>query len=378
MKIAIITQPLRTNYGGILQNFALQLVLKRMGHLPVTLNPIISVNTFHPRFLLTIIKRLVKKVLGKYNYPLFYERRYLRDYAEFTKYTLGFVNRNIETYAVDYNNPKIADGDFDAYIVGSDQVWRPAYNNIEFSFLSFAKDWQVKRCAYAASFGTDYWEFSQADTNKCKDLAQRFDKISVREESGVKLCKEYLGVKAQFVLDPTFLLHKTDYERLIEDSVTEPSKGNLFVHILDKSPDKNSLVETIAQKRNLIPFQVNCEVDEHELNEPIEKRIQPPVEQWLRSFKDAQFIVTDSFHAMVFSIIFNKPFVVYANEARGAARFLSLLSLFEIKGRLVYKSSDLDINSLLDIDFDRVNDRIELLREKSMNFLKEALCDNAK
>lgn len=373
MKIAIITQPLRTNYGGILQNYSLQTVLKRMGHTTITLQRNDLIKPQYPRFFLTLGKRIIKKALGKYKYPLFSEQKYIQDYPKFTKHTFGFVKRYINTRVVDYNNPGISDVDYDAYIVGSDQVWKPSYNNIGFTFLSFAKDWSVKRCAYAASFGTNEWEFTPKETEMCKALAKKFDAVSVREFSGIHLCEKYLGIKAQHVLDPTLLLQRQDYEQLIENSNTTPSKGQLFVHILDKSEDKCRLVETIAKKNNWIPFEVNCEVDEHELNEPIEKRIQPPVEQWLRAFKDAKFVVTDSFHAMVFSILFNKQFIVYANNGRGAARFQSLLRSLGYKDHLIYNSADYNNMRISTIDYEQVNAKIASLRKDSLEFLLKGL-----
>lgn len=373
MRIAIITQPLRTNYGGILQNYALQIILKRMGHAVQTLQRDDLQLPQYPRFLLTLGKRIIKKTLGKYNRPLFYEQRYIQDYPKFTKYTLGFVNRYMETRVVDHNHPQISEHDYDAYIVGSDQVWRPSYNNIRFTFLTFAKDWNVKRIAYAASFGTNDWEFTPQETVLCKYLAKKFDAISVREYSGIHLCEEYLGVKAQQILDPTLLLQKSDYEQLIENANTLPSKGELFVHILDKSEEKYQLVRTIAQKNKWMPFEVNCAVDEHELYVPIKKRIQPPVEQWLRAFKEAKFVVTDSFHAMVFSILFNKQFVVYVNNVRGAARFQSLLKLLGYEDHLIQHSEDLERLSVSPIDYEQVNAKIATLRKTSLAFLTNAL-----
>lgn len=373
MKVAIITQPLRTNYGGILQNYALQMILKSMGHSPTTLQCDECVHVQYPRYILTLIKRLLLKALGKYNSPIFYEKKYMEDYPVFTKHTLGFVKRYINVRVVDIAHPAIAESDYDAYVVGSDQVWRPLYNNIDFTFLSFSKRWNVKRCAYAASFGTDDWEFSKEDTEKCKALASMFNAVSVREKSGVSLCKKYLNVNALLVLDPTLLLHRSDYEKLIDNAKTSSSSGQILVHVLDKNADKSRLVEIIAKQNRWIPFEVNCKVDEHELNEPVEKRTQPPVEQWLRAFKEAEFVVTDSFHATVFSIIFNKPFVVYANRERGAARFLSLLSLFHLEDRLVYKSTDFDKNKIGIIDYGNVNAKIDTLRDFSLNFLVKGL-----
>ena len=370
MKIAIITRPLRTNYGGILQNYALSTVLHRMGHTTITLQRNEFKEPKYPRFLISLTKRLILKVLGKYKYPIFTEKQYIKDYPVFTQNTLGFVSRHIKTKIVDYANPQIKESDFDAYVVGSDQVWRPSYNDIGFTFLRFTTDWDVKRCAYAASFGTDEWEFSSSDTDMCKALATKFDSISVREASGVNLCKNYLGVKAEHVLDPTLLLQRVDYEKLIDEVETEPSAGQILVHILDKNPDKYKLVDMLAKPNNWKPFEVNCKVDEHEVNVPIKLRIQPPLEQWLRGFREAEFIITDSFHATVFSIIFNKPFVVYANKGRGAARFMSLLSLFGLEDRLIFKSKDLEGLTLNSIDYDRVNKKIDYLRSKSLVFLK--------
>ena len=130
MKIAIITQPLRTNYGGILQNYALSTILKRMGHTVETLQRDEFKNPSYPRFILTLAKRFLKKLFGKYKNPLFVQKQWKKDYPIITKNTLGFVNRHLKMCVIDYNNPLLKENDFDAYVVGSDQVWRPSYNNI--------------------------------------------------------------------------------------------------------------------------------------------------------------------------------------------------------------------------------------------------------
>lgn len=373
MKIAIITQPLRTNYGGILQNYALHTILKRMGHKPTTLQRDDLKAPSFLRFIITLAKRFFKKLLGKYTNPLFVEKQWKKDYPIITKNTLGFVNRHIKMCVIDYDNPLLKENDFDAYVVGSDQVWRPSYNNINFTFLGFTKGWNVKRLAYAASFGTDEWEFTSSETEKCKSLASQFDCITVRESSGVELCRKYFCVEAEHVIDPTLLLKKMDYEKLIEDVDTKPSGGQIFVHVLDKDPDKYRLVDKIAQINNWKSFEVNCKVDEHEFNVPVNLRIQPPIEQWLRAFKEAEFIVTDSFHAMVFSIIFNKPFLVYANTSRGAARFISLLSLLGLENRLLFKSEEFNKELLRGINYNIINEKIDVLRNRAFSIIKEEL-----
>lgn len=143
------------------------------------------------------------------------------------------------------------------------------------------------------------------------------------------------------------------------------------MHVLDKNKDKYMLVDKIAKPNGWTKFEVNCKVDEHEVTEPIEQRIQPPVEQWLRGFKEAEFVVTDSFHATVFSIIFNKQFIVYANQSRGAARFQSLLSLFGLENRMVYASDEYDNLNMKPIDYESVNSKLAELRKYSLTFLEK-------
>ena len=368
MKIAILTQPLRTNYGGILQNYALQKVLKRLGHTVVTLQRDRFIKVHYPRFFLTLGKRIILKFLGKFKGTLFLEKQYNWDYPIFTQHTARFINEYIEIKEINNFEIDINESDYDIYVVGSDQVWRPAYNQIYYTFLSFTHNWNVKRIAYAASFGTDEWEFSNEQTKQCSYLAKKFDSISVREKSGISLCENYLDVEAVQVLDPTMLLQRKDYELLISKNI-RPVQGQLFVHMLDNTNDKNILISKICKTYGWEFYRVNCVVDEHEVNTPIEQRIQPPVEEWLQAFRDANFIVTDSFHATVFSILFNKRFLVYANEKRGLARFISLLEMFGLENRIITHSNQLSKQLFTPIDFDAVNEKLDILRKVSYEYI---------
>lgn len=343
MKIGILTLPLHTNYGGILQAYALQTVLGRMGH---EVEVIDTPNIKSSPSLWTIGKRIIKKLLGR-KVSLFLEKKYNKEFPIISQYTQLFVDKYIHRKVV--NTPEeLQEDDFDAIVVGSDQIWRPKYyGKIENAYLKFAKDWNIKRIAYAASFGTDEWEYTPHQTARCGELLRMFDAASVREASGVGLCKEYFGVEAKHVLDPTMLLNKEDYIKLIETAGTPKSKGTLLNYILDDTPEKRALIEQIAKDKGLVPFRVNSRVEDH--NAPLEERIQPPVEQWLRGFYDAEFVVTDSFHACVFSILFNKPFVVIGNKERGMARFNSLLRLFDLGNRMIVNLDD--FKSLSNTDF---------------------------
>lgn len=332
MRIGIYTQPLRYNYGGLLQAYALQTVLRRMGHEVVTLDPCTHLRLAWPRKPYVYAKRLVKKMLGQPT-DLHYEKTFNKEHKIKMRYLQSFVDSYIQR--LEYR--KISDlqsKDFDVLIAGSDQVWRSRYNQrIENSFFDFAQSWNVRRIAYAASFGTDDWEYTEGQTRRCTRLAKLFSAISVREKSAVELCKRHFGVEAVHVLDPTLLLERRDYEQLIEKGQpTQAPSGDLLCYVLEESEETKTLIARIAHDRNLVPFRANSRVEERSAT--LEEKVQPPVEQWLRNFRDAEFVVTDSFHACVFSIIFGKPFIVIGNPKRGMSRYESLLSDFQIDNLL--------------------------------------------
>lgn len=373
MKIGILTLPLHTNYGGILQAYALQTVLERMGHEVVVFDKILpepSLSLWKCPFVYS--KRLVNKLLGRKDNIVFLEQYVSKIKPIIQQNTNKFIKNYI--HRVSFKTfAKIPNADtFNAIIVGSDQVWRPIYfgeDHVDDAYLAFARGWNIKRIAYAASFGVDKWEYSPLQTETCKSLLHNFDAISVREESGVKLCRECLECKAQLVLDPTMLLDKSDYVKIIKTSNVPKSKGNLLVYILDETLDKTALIKNIADKYNLKPFRVGSNTEN--IHAPLNERIQPPVEEWLRGFYDAEFVITDSFHACVFAILFEKQFVVIGNKKRGMSRFFSLLSQFGLENRLI--AENLNVSSVDYIDFTLLRNRLAELKEKAMSFLYKSL-----
>lgn len=146
-----------------------------------------------------------------------------------------------------------------------------------------------------------------------------------------------MDVEATQVLDPTLLLVANDYQKLFEKAKIPKSEGDMHCYILDNNPQKQALIDNIARERRLKPFSVLTPVPMQIKEATI--LTQPPVEQWLRAFYDSEFVVTDSFHACVFSILFRKQFIVYGNQERGMTRFHSLLSILGLEDRLVYDYS---------------------------------------
>ena len=376
MRIGILTLPLHTNYGGILQAYALQQVLQGMGHEAVVIDEEKQFHFSLKRRIEMYVKGKVKRLLQGKNAIIYSPEYYKQLWAARTKHTGRFITEHI-TRRVVANVTEISEGDFDAFVVGSDQIWRARYAQsfpgIGNAFLLFTRGWNVKRISYAASFGTDKWEYNKPDTANCAMMAWMFNAISVREASGVTLCRENLGVDATLVVDPTLLLNAKDYCKLIKED-TPKSHGNLMCYVLDKGLETDNILSAIAQKTLLKPFHSNSQTENQKLS--LEERIQPPVEQWLRGFHDADFVVTDSFHACIFSILFGKPFVVIGNKSRGMARFESLLQIFGIEERLVYSLDDYKQREealLRPIDYERVYRIREEKRGEATDFLKRAL-----
>ena len=363
MLIGILTQPLRYNIGGILQNYALQQVLIKLGHNPVTLDP----DPYYHVSFIVILKRILLKLFGEKT-NIFIEKELNKIPRTKGKYVERFINDNIRylRYSGKINQVDSI-SDFDAFIVGSDQTWRPMFNRgrLENMFLDFTQGKRVKRVAYAASFGTDDWEYTEEEAAKCSHLLQQFDSISVREISAVTICKERFGVEAVHVLDPTLLLSKEDYIKIINNYKAPKSLGNLLVYFLDETEDKDLLKKKVAHDYSLTPFNVNTDFSSQEIIPQI------PVSQWLRGFYDAKIVVTDSFHACVFAIIFNKPFILYANKGRGFARYQSLFETFDLNECMVSCSGV--YQGIHSFDFNRINNNLNTLREKSIGFLKDAL-----
>ena len=371
MRIGVITHNLGHNYGNILQNYAMQTVLRRMGHTQINLNQ----NPHRPFNLWQWLKALPKRFFSKYylripRIQLFEAFFANKNWRLIMQNLQPFIDKNI-SYIIVNDYEKLNQEDFDVILSGSDQIWRAPYvTPIEKGFLNFADDWnKIKRMSYAASFGTDQWEYSPEQTERCKRLIQKFDAISVREDSGVKLCKKYFNVKATHVLDPTMLLSKDDYSKLFFENNTPKSTGTLLNYVLDDSPEKQNLIESIADKLNLKTFRIN---GKPESGYHISERIQPPMENWLRGFHDAEFVITDSFHACAFSIIYNKPFIVYGNKKRGYARFQSLLFMFGLEDRLVY-NLDNQKKEFKDIDWDIINSILIKKKQESITFLQNIL-----
>lgn len=382
MKIGIVTFTGRDNYGQLLQNYALQETLTRMGHELWTIDTTWSRAIFPP--LWKKCASLCKHLLTKCSHPEKNVRVWMtkKEWYIIYKHFHAFQEQHIRMTEFKKGRFEPKEYNFDAYVVGSDQIWRYISKTPSWTFNFFLNfipsDCDVRRVAYAPSFAVDRWEYSPESTRKCAELARRFDAISVRETSGVNFCRDHLGVEAVRVLDPTMLLDAGDYLTLLSDTQTLPFRETVFRYILDDTDEKASAVRYIAAHlgknerdyRGFTPLPFS-----HRKNSRLESCVFEPVENWLQSFRDARFVVTDSFHGTVFSMLFEKPFLVIVNEGRGGDRFRSLLEVFNLQDRMTKNCSWGELDKILaaSIDWKGVKRKLVEERVTSMDFLRKAL-----
>lgn len=376
MRIGILTQPLHTNYGGILQAYALQTVLEKMGHTVEIIARQYPIRKLSKGESFMFYIRLLKnKLLGR-KMSLLTENEKRLVATE----TTTFIERYIKCSKKLFSTQELTDYckkiGFEAIVVGSDQVWRPKYSPcIEDYFLEFTKEWDILRIAYAASFGVDYNEYTMEESRRCGNALQTFNAISVREKTGIPLCNTLFHLVPVLVLDPTLLLDVEDYMLLFQKEKAKDTEGDLFCYILDKDANKIDIINNCIKKLQLTPF--TCMptrlLFRGEIANHIEECTYPSPSQWIKCFSDAKMVITDSFHGTAFCINFNKPFWVIGNQARGNARLQDLLDLFGLSDRMVLHDEIESIEWNRPIDWKKINDIKDKMRHISLSFLNKGL-----
>ena len=375
MKIGILTHPLKTNYGGLLQAFALQKVLTDMGYDVLTIDRHAKggYKSF-PHHCVNYVKRLKEYFWDKKEVSIRWNHLVSDgEYREISRHTQSFVDRNIRTTRKVYNN-ELKDIDkeylFDAYVVGSDQVWLPSY--CPGSFLDFVDRDNVVKLFYAASCGKQSFAVDERLKEECKKLARTFRAVAVREDFLVNLSESALERTATLVLDPTMLLRPADYLHAVSPSVNKSPV--VFSYILDRDERKADIVQAVSKKLNLPVEEGNVKTYYIKSGRcDINDCVYPSVDSWINKLNRSEFVVTDSFHGVAFAILFNKPFIVIGNRERGLERFISLLKMFNLSSRLINNVECVRELMEAQIDFAPVNAKLEAMRAVSLNFLRNGL-----
>lgn len=371
MKIGILTHPLDYNYGCLLQAYALQKTIKSMGHEVVTINRFSNPKVAFLAQFKNWAKRIAYHYIKGKNVRLCWNPNLTMDMKRtlFSE-TQKFVDRNITNTGIVFpSDLERIDKEyqFDAYVVGSDQVWLPNFSLN--CFLDFVHRDSVKRIFYAASSGSSSFADIPALAAKCKILSEKFSGISVREDSLIPVAREILGRDAIQVLDPTLLLDAKDYiTACVEREETSPI---IFTYILDKTKDKETLVDKVQKELDLPVVAGSVDKDyEKGKGLDINKFIYPSVDHWILNMARAKFVVTDSFHGTCMAITFRKPFVVVGNKARGLNRFLSLLRLFNLENRMITVSTQLSPSFYSQLDNKYISELLKKKRIEAIDFIK--------
>lgn len=359
------------NYGQILQAFALQKYLKSQGHdayliryapkavgIQAKLKRILSIPTLWS-YLKT--RKSAKKSAE-------FQQAHPRYFSDFIHAQLTLSSRTYHSLADLKKNPPEAD----AYSVGSDQVWNKSVGLNDFGrawFLDFGND-TVKRFSYAASFGMktlpdDYRRFFSP-------LLKKFDAISVRETEGLGFLKEMGIADAELVCDPTLLLTKEDYISLLPEQKETKTENHLVCYMLGHACDfPKEQIDRFVQEKGLAFHYVPSQgAENRDYYSTIET---PTIAGWLRLYRDAEYVVTNSFHGTVFAILMQKKFVALPLAGHSGAmngRLETLLLNTGLSNRLLKNGDDFGETLSQEIDWKNVSSAVEKIRAKGINFLK--------
>jgi len=362
MKIGIVTfWTSKDNFGQILQCYALQTLLRKMGHSPVLIRTKGSCSEIHSSLKLKI-KSCVRKVLH-----LDCLRYGGKDFDKFLENQISYTEK-IYYSKNDFTPSELG---YDAIICGSDVVWSEGVGTGAWGELCFLDFFTcpIKKISYAASFGAS--SLSKAFADFAREKILNFDAVSVREWSGVDICAQLGRNDAVSVCDPTLLLKKEDYEKLATKIGRKVCFGYFIGWPTDIPVDE---IRAYASKKNLKFSRLNCQISKSSIKNLL---ISPKtIPEWLATYANADCIFTNSFHGTIFAILFNKPFIflpIKGSAAKLNNRVENLLNQLNLTERIW--NSCISIKEQMDrsVNWEKVNADVEKWNHFSIEWLKNAL-----
>lgn len=369
MKVGIVTFQRVNNYGAVLQSFALQKVIRELGVECETIDYVR--NNFGD--VLKWQKNKIKSYLsGKPDKQLYTNLEFIKmtvlevlfnqlSASKFDKF------RNNIQYSAKVNKQTISklEEDYDLFITGSDQVWNPGRVNLDATYLlDFVKD-DRKKGSYAASFGIK--EIPEKYLEKYKQCLRDYRYYSCREADGVRLLKELVDQEGKVVLDPTMLLSGCEWKKYIKKcDVGEPY---ILVYQLGTSDTLMRYAKIIAEKKKLkiivLPYP--------RIGKNVKWLSGVGPQEWLGVIEGAEYVVTNSFHGAVFSLLFERKVYIEVTKQRVRAamgsRIENLIKLFSLEERIIEDDSFNDLN----INYTEINKKLEKYKSESIEYLKKML-----
>lgn len=370
-KIALMTWFQYNNYGTVLQAVSLSHVFKKFGYHVDVIN-----------YISKGYDRLTK--IEKFLNPMLLKDKIIRDfenikYKGIEDYIRNQVFDMFRSQHLNMTRPlqtlselNLLNKEYDAFVCGSDQIWSPREFNPRY-FLDFVAV-NGKKIAYAPSFGRN----SINNTYIRKRIAENIDKfkhLSIREKQGASIIKEISNKTTQVLVDPTLLLSSNEWDEYLIDVKTP--ENYILCYFLGNNSKYWKHIEAISKNCGLQVLVIPIKPKDYHRKYTILKGIGPG--EFLSLVKKASLVCTDSFHGVIFSVIYNRPFLMYKrfsdnNVESQNSRIYNLLSLIGKEDRLV-KNSKIDIDNILSCDYSKTYELLDKEKKKSINFLKNALQD---
>ena len=376
MKVGIITW-WRNNYGSILQALALQQKLNQYNDLQYEIicqfgKKSTSVDNVFDKIKSVGLAETCKRVFWK----VAFKGLRLRN-----KKMQQFVDENLKVSNQQYNEHDIADSNkyYDTYICGSDQIWNPDLVPTDSMYwLPFVEKGKNK-IAYAPSFGAS--TVTEKQKEQIKANLSTFKAVSCRENSGARTINQIIGEKkCEAVLDPTMLIERDYWDTISEDKIYD--EKYIFAYMLRGTAAQRKYIEKIARERNLkivsIPFLDYEKIDPYDLKFGDYKLWDANPAEFISAIRHAEYVFCDSFHCIVFSILYHLPFFVFPKVGADGkvkksqiSRMTDLLELAEIKNRILLDNEEADLDA--EIDWNNSDKRIQKARCDSERYLEQAL-----
>lgn len=378
-KLAIITGYHIKNYGSALQAYATQKVINDMEieseciQYEKTKNIKQALRVFNIPLLKTKLSVIYKKLYAKKNYDKIGKNFEIRNQI-FDK----FVNDNfkISKKYHGYNELKENIKNYDAVLLGSDQVWNPLNFGSHYYTLEFVPN-NIPKIAYAPSFGVS--KIPNSQKTKTKAYLNRIEYISVREKKGQEIVRELTGREVPVVVDPTLLLTLEEWKKIYRSERIVKEKY-IFCYFLGTNKNHRKFANRLKEKTGykIVTLPHMDEIVKDDFNFGDEQIYNAGPSEFLNLISNAEYICTDSFHGTVFSIIHNKTFFTFSRyeETQNAStnsRLKSLLGILGIEERL-YKST-IEPEDVMDdkIDYQAVKEKLNKIKESSKDYLTKAL-----
>lgn len=346
MKVSILTYHREDNYGATLQAYATYRAVASLGHEPEFID-------LRLPYAPSIVSRLVF-ALKRHRFNNF-RKKFFKNLSYKTYFSVDELRKNPP--------------ESDCYLVGSDQTWNPqiAGKLLPAFFLTFGPG-NVKRVSYATSIGLNQWEKSDyISDDEIRNAVEKFDSLLLRETSALEICRNIFGREARQVVDPVLLFK--DYPELTGDI---KSSGEIIAYKLIDDPEFYGMARKVSASLNMPIRSIGS------VRHPKGFRADYPesVERWVQRLASAEYVLTDSFHGTVFSLLYHRPFVIYVGDPNRVTRIKSLLDLTGLSDRILNHGAtteDMLRVANTPVDWNSVDKKLESMRAESLSLLNESL-----